>query len=86
VFIELAVRERKPLVIFDAPLLATFPDVAVPPHLLLAKSRGACMVATRSSPLRRTAAQPPNLPSMIDFMTNDMKPLEVIVHSLTVPK
>jgi predicted nucleic acid-binding protein len=31
-FVELAVRERKPLVTFDAKLLSTFPDVAVRPH------------------------------------------------------
>jgi len=36
-FVELAVRERKPLVTFDTKLLATFPDVAVRPHLLIAK-------------------------------------------------
>jgi hypothetical protein len=30
--VELAVRERKPLVTFDATLLSTFPDVAVRPH------------------------------------------------------
>jgi predicted nucleic acid-binding protein len=36
-FVELAVRERKPLVTFDAKLLATFPDVAVRPHILIAK-------------------------------------------------
>ena len=33
-FVELAVRERKPLVTFDAKLLSTFPDVAVRPHLV----------------------------------------------------
>lgn len=31
-FVELAVRERRPLVTFDAKLLSTFPDVAVRPH------------------------------------------------------
>jgi predicted nucleic acid-binding protein len=31
-FVELAVRERKPLVTFDAKLLAVFPDIAVRPH------------------------------------------------------
>lgn len=36
-FVELAVRERKPLVTFDAKLLAVFPDVAVRPHALPAK-------------------------------------------------
>jgi predicted nucleic acid-binding protein len=36
-FVELAVREGKPLLTFDAKLLATFPDVAVRPHLLVAK-------------------------------------------------
>ena len=35
-FIELAVRERKPLVTFDARLLAAFPDVAVRPDGLAA--------------------------------------------------
>jgi hypothetical protein len=30
-FVELAVRERKPLVAFDARLLAAFPDVAARP-------------------------------------------------------
>ena len=44
------------------------------------------VVATRSSPLRRPDPQPPNLASMVDFMANDMKPLEVIVHPLPVPK
>jgi len=36
-FVELAVRERKPLVTFDAKLLAAFPDVAVRPHALSEK-------------------------------------------------
>lgn len=36
-FVELAVRERKPLVTFDAKLLAVFPDVAVRPRALPAK-------------------------------------------------
>jgi predicted nucleic acid-binding protein len=36
-FVELAVRERKPLVTFDAKLLAVFPDIAVRPHALPAK-------------------------------------------------
>jgi predicted nucleic acid-binding protein len=36
-FVELAMRERKPLVTFDARLLATFPDVAIRPHVLVAK-------------------------------------------------
>jgi len=35
-FVELAVRERRPLVTFDARLLATFPEVAVRPHLVIA--------------------------------------------------
>ena len=35
-FVELAVRERRPLVTFDAKLLATFPEVAVRPHLVIA--------------------------------------------------
>jgi predicted nucleic acid-binding protein len=35
-FIELAVREHKPLVTFDAKLLAAFPDIAVRPHALVA--------------------------------------------------
>lgn len=35
-FVELAVRERKPLVTFDAKLLAVFPDVAVRPNALAA--------------------------------------------------
>jgi predicted nucleic acid-binding protein len=35
-FVELAVRERRPLVTFDAKLLATFPEVAVRPHLVTA--------------------------------------------------
>ena len=33
-FVELAVRERKPLVTFDAKLLSAFPAVAVRPHLV----------------------------------------------------
>lgn len=37
-FVELAVRERKPLVTFDARLLAVFPDIAVRPHALPAKN------------------------------------------------
>jgi predicted nucleic acid-binding protein len=36
-FVELAVRERKPLVTFDATLLAAFPDVAFRPRGLVAK-------------------------------------------------
>ncbi len=36
-FVELAVRERKPLVTFDAQLLRAFPDVAVRPISLNAK-------------------------------------------------
>lgn len=36
-FVELAVRERKPLVTFDGKLLASFPDVAVRPNALAAK-------------------------------------------------
>jgi predicted nucleic acid-binding protein len=36
-FVELAVRERKPLVTFDARLLASFPDVAIRPHALAGK-------------------------------------------------
>ena len=36
-FIELAVRERKPLVTFDTKILTTFPLVAVRPHRLIAK-------------------------------------------------
>jgi predicted nucleic acid-binding protein len=36
-FVELAVRERKPLVTFDGKLLAAFPDVAVLPHLITSK-------------------------------------------------
>lgn len=36
-FVELAVREHKPLVTFDAKLLAAFPDVAVRPSDLVAK-------------------------------------------------
>ena len=35
-FVELAVRERRPLVTFDAKLLATFPEVAVRPHVVIA--------------------------------------------------
>ena len=35
-FVELAVRERKHLVTFDAKLLATFPDVAVRPNTVVA--------------------------------------------------
>jgi predicted nucleic acid-binding protein len=35
-FVELAIRERKPLVTFDAKLLASFPDVAVRPKALAA--------------------------------------------------
>jgi predicted nucleic acid-binding protein len=34
-FLELAVRERKPLVTFDAKLLAAFPDVAIRPHAVV---------------------------------------------------
>jgi predicted nucleic acid-binding protein len=34
-FVELAVRERKPLATFDAKLLAAFPDVAVRPNALI---------------------------------------------------
>jgi predicted nucleic acid-binding protein len=33
-FVELAVRERKPLVTFDRKLLRDFPDVAVRPHAI----------------------------------------------------
>lgn len=36
-FVELAARERKPLVTFDAKLLAVFPDVALRPNALLPK-------------------------------------------------
>jgi predicted nucleic acid-binding protein len=36
-FVELAVRERRPLVTFDAKLLTRFPDVALRPHALAAK-------------------------------------------------
>jgi predicted nucleic acid-binding protein len=36
-FVELAVREHKPLVTFDAKLLSAFPDVAARPRALLAK-------------------------------------------------
>jgi len=36
-FVELAVREHKPLVTFDAKLLAAFPNVAVRPNALVAK-------------------------------------------------
>ena len=36
-FVELAVRERKPLVTFDARLLTAFPGVAVRPKALAAK-------------------------------------------------
>src|SRR5262249_42301571 len=36
-FIELAARERKPLVTFDMNLLRTFPDVAVRPGMLVAR-------------------------------------------------
>jgi len=36
-FVELAVRERKPLVTFDAKLIAVFPDVAVRPTDLVAR-------------------------------------------------
>ena len=35
-FVELAVRERKPLVTFDAKLIAAFPEVAVRPNVLVA--------------------------------------------------
>jgi predicted nucleic acid-binding protein len=35
-FVELAVREQKPLVTFDAKLLAAFPNVAVRPNALVA--------------------------------------------------
>lgn len=35
-FVELAVRERKPLVTFDAKLLAAFPNVAVRPSAVVA--------------------------------------------------
>ena len=36
-FVELAVRERRPLVTFDARLLAAFPDVATRPNALSVK-------------------------------------------------
>jgi predicted nucleic acid-binding protein len=36
-FVELAVREHKPLVTFDGKLLAAFPNVAVRPNALVAK-------------------------------------------------
>ena len=36
-FVELAVRERVPLVTFDKRLLARFPDIAVRPNLLAAR-------------------------------------------------
>jgi predicted nucleic acid-binding protein len=36
-FVELAVREHKPLVTFDAKLLAAFPDVAIRPRAVVAK-------------------------------------------------
>jgi predicted nucleic acid-binding protein len=36
-FVELAVREGKPLVAFDARLLAAFPQVACRPYALRAK-------------------------------------------------
>jgi predicted nucleic acid-binding protein len=36
-FVELAVRERKPLVTFDARMLAAFPQVACRPYALPAK-------------------------------------------------
>jgi predicted nucleic acid-binding protein len=36
-FVELAVRERKPLVTFDAKLLAAFPDVAARPQSFVAE-------------------------------------------------
>lgn len=36
-FVELAVRERKPLVTFDAKLLAVFPDIAVRPQAVSGK-------------------------------------------------
>jgi predicted nucleic acid-binding protein len=36
-FVELAVRERKPLVTFDTKLLTAFPEVAVRPKALAAK-------------------------------------------------
>jgi predicted nucleic acid-binding protein len=39
-FVELAMRERKPLVTFDARLLAAFPDVAIRPRVLVAKQFG----------------------------------------------
>jgi predicted nucleic acid-binding protein len=35
-FVELAMRERKPLVTFDAKLLAAFPDIATRPHGVVA--------------------------------------------------
>ena len=34
-FVELAIRERKPVVTFDAKLLAAFPDVAVRPGAIV---------------------------------------------------
>jgi len=34
-FVELAVREQKPLATFDAKLLAAFPDVALRPKALI---------------------------------------------------
>jgi predicted nucleic acid-binding protein len=39
-FVELAVRERKRLVTFDAKLLAAFPDVAVRPSEVIANYAG----------------------------------------------
>lgn len=38
-FVELAARERKPLVTFDAKLLAAFPNIAVRPHTVVAIPR-----------------------------------------------
>src|ERR1051325_4452019 len=45
-----------------------------------------CSAARCLSPLRRSAPQPANLPSMVNFMPKDMKPLEVIVHPLPARK
>src|SRR5688500_11338187 len=39
-----------------------------------------------SSPLCRTAPQPLNLPSVMDFMANYVKPLKVVVHLLAAPR
>jgi hypothetical protein len=55
-------------------------------ELNLKKAFADCSAAMCLRPTRRAAPQPANLPSMVDFMPKDMKPLEVIVHLLPAAK